>query len=173
MLKILIKFLESTTNELNNIKLELEMAKSRIQEFESEIGSQIKKDFEIAEVKNQELLEKNPEFGIKSQSNKRKRKNFENQSEEKETKLECDKSGNGYQTTQKHDKLFKCNSCPKVFENKYNLNSHIPKVHFKKKQFHCDKCSTGFTEDGSLRQHISLVQAMTEEQIQLRKRKRK
>ena len=41
--KLLIKFLESTTNELNNIKLELEMAKLRIQEFamdKSEIGSQ-------------------------------------------------------------------------------------------------------------------------------------
>ena len=104
--KLLLKFLESTTNELNKIKLELEMAKSRIQEFEikkSEIGSQfeIKKDFEIAEVKSQELvLEKNPRLGIKSQSNKRKRQNFENQSEEKETKLDCDKSENAYQTTQ-------------------------------------------------------------------------
>ena len=128
--KLLVKFLESTINELNNTKLELEMAKLRIQEFamdKSEIGSQfeIKKDFEIAEVKNQELLEKNPEFGIKSQSNKRKRQNFENQSGEKKTKLGC------------------------------------------------DKCSTSFTENGSLRRHISLVHDMTEEQKQIVKEEKK
>jgi hypothetical protein len=117
--KLLVKFLESTINELNNTKLELEMAKLRIQEFamdKSEIGSQFKieKDFKIAEVKNQEILENNPEFGIKSQPNKRKRQNFENQSGEKKTKLDCKKTGNAYQTTQKHVK-FKCNSCPKAF----------------------------------------------------------
>ena len=96
--KLLLKFLESKTNELNNIKLELEIAKSRIQEFAmNKIGNQfkIKKDFETAQVKNQELLENKSEFGIKSQCNKRKRQNFENQcGEKKKTKLDCGKSGN-------------------------------------------------------------------------------
>ena len=164
--KLLIKFLESTTNELNNIKLELEMAKLRIQEFAMDKS-------EIAEVKSLELLEKNPEFGIKSQSNKRKRQNFENQSGEKKNKLGCDKSGNAYQTTQKHDKLFNCNSCPKAFENKYNLNNHILKVHFKKKRVmkpkkknyrqtnvkthKCPKCDLRFAYQKDLQRHINTV----------------
>ena len=160
--KLLIKFLESTTNELNNIKLELEMAKSKIQEFEinkSEIGSQfeIKKDIEIAEVKNQELLEKNPEFGIKSKSNKRKRQNFENQSGEKETIMKPEKKRvmkykkKNYRKT--NVKAHKCPKCDLKFAYQKDLQRHVDTVHDGKKPYKCDLCNSDYKRKDQLEKH--------------------
>ena len=164
--KLLIKFLESTTNELNNIKLELEIAKSRIQEFAmNKIGNQfkIKKDFEIAEVKNQELLENKSEFGIKSQCNKRKRQNFENQcGEKKKMKLDCGKSGNAslvYAITEEQKQIVK--------EEKKTIMKPEKKrvMKYKKKNYRqtnvksnkCPKCDVRFAYQKDVQRHVDAV----------------
>ncbi|CAH1109147.1 unnamed protein product [Psylliodes chrysocephalus] len=53
------------------------------------------------------------------------------------------------------DKSFKCDTCFKIFNQKYKLKRHLI-IHSDEKPFKCDNCSKRFNRKGCLRRHLLL-----------------
>ena len=52
---------------------------------------------------------------------------------------------------------FECVFCEFIFSDEWNLNTHVERVHERKKPFDFEICDSSFKNEGSLKDHFSRI----------------